>query len=81
MDFIPRRDRSASPALSELSFYEDLLERLAPDPHPVLQLAIRWLKRHQPPGRESVLIHGDYRLGNIVFDETACAPSSIGNWP
>jgi aminoglycoside phosphotransferase (APT) family kinase protein len=70
MDFIPRRSRSASLALSELAFYEDLLERLAPDPHPVLELTIRWLQRHQPTGRGPVLIHGDYRLGNIVFDET-----------
>jgi aminoglycoside phosphotransferase (APT) family kinase protein len=70
MDFIPRRLHSASPAQSELTFYEGLLERLAPGPHPALELAIRWLKRHQPPAREPVLVHGDYRLGNIVCDET-----------
>jgi aminoglycoside phosphotransferase (APT) family kinase protein len=68
-DGLPRRSLGSSPAMGELNLYEDLLERLAPDPHPALELAIRWLKGHQPPAREPVLVHGDYRLGNIIFDE------------
>jgi aminoglycoside phosphotransferase (APT) family kinase protein len=75
---LPRRFSSGSPALAELAFYEALLERLAPDPHPALEWAIRWLKGRQPPGREPVLVHGDYRLGNIVFDETGVR--SVLDW-
>ncbi|MCU0580112.1 MAG: phosphotransferase family protein, partial [Desulfobacterota bacterium] len=69
-DSLPRHFPGASPAAGELSFYEDLLERLAPDPHPALELAIRWLRGHEPPARKPVLVHGDYRLGNVIFDET-----------
>jgi aminoglycoside phosphotransferase (APT) family kinase protein len=68
-DFLPWRSRTDSPALSELLFYERLLEKFSPDPHPALELVIRWLKQHLPPSRDKVLLHGDYRLGNIVFTE------------
>jgi aminoglycoside phosphotransferase (APT) family kinase protein len=69
LDFVPRRAGKATPAMGELLFYENLLHRLSPDPHPALELVIRWLKTHQPPPAEAVLLHGDYRLGNIIFTE------------
>jgi aminoglycoside phosphotransferase (APT) family kinase protein len=68
-DFVPRRTGKAPPAMAELLFYENLLHRLSPDPHPAMELVIRWLKTHQPPPAEAVLLHGDYRLGNIIFTE------------
>jgi aminoglycoside phosphotransferase (APT) family kinase protein len=77
-DFLPWRSRHSSPALSELGFYETLLEKFSPDPHPALELAIRWLKAHLPSPREQVLVHGDYRLGNIVYNEAGVR--SILDW-
>ncbi|HMK64926.1 MAG TPA: phosphotransferase family protein, partial [Thermodesulfobacteriota bacterium] len=77
-DFMPARARSGSPALGELLFYEELFHRLSPDPHPVIELVIRWLKTHQPPPHEPVLLHGDYRLGNIIFTEEGV--QSILDW-
>jgi aminoglycoside phosphotransferase (APT) family kinase protein len=32
----------------------------------VFELAMEWLSAHQPPEREPVLVHGDFRLGNLV---------------
>jgi aminoglycoside phosphotransferase (APT) family kinase protein len=43
---------------------------LAPDPHPVLDLAIRWLGARMPAQRETTVVHGDYRMGNVIVDET-----------
>jgi aminoglycoside phosphotransferase (APT) family kinase protein len=36
------------------------------EPHPVLELALRWLRPRMPAPRRLVVSHGDYRLGNIV---------------
>jgi aminoglycoside phosphotransferase (APT) family kinase protein len=77
-DFVPNRAKSHSPALGELLFYETLLHRLSSDPHPVIELVIRWLKNRQPPLHEPVLLHGDYRLGNIIF--TGKGVQSILDW-
>ncbi len=77
-DFMPRRSRTDSPALNELLFYESLLDRFSPDPHPAIELVMRWLKGHLPPARDQVLLHGDYRLGNIIFNEQGV--QSILDW-
>ncbi len=33
---------------------------------PVFELAFRWLREHLPPAVTPVLVHGDYRHGNLV---------------
>jgi aminoglycoside phosphotransferase (APT) family kinase protein len=38
------------------------------DPLPALAQALEWCGRHVPPEREPVLLWGDVRLGNLVFD-------------
>ncbi len=38
------------------------------DPLPALAQALDWCGRHVPPEREAVLLWGDVRLGNLVFD-------------
>jgi aminoglycoside phosphotransferase (APT) family kinase protein len=30
--------------------------------------AIRWLQRHRPPARRATLVHGDFRMGNLIVD-------------
>jgi aminoglycoside phosphotransferase (APT) family kinase protein len=39
------------------------------DPLPALAQALDWCARHCPPEREAVLLWGDVRLGNLVFDD------------
>ena len=59
---------SGRAAPTELAWYTRRLERLAPLPA-VLTGALWWLERHRPqaPTRR-VLVHGDYRMGNLVVD-------------
>jgi len=50
----------------QLDRYHVVLDELG-RPHPTFELAIRWLSAHRPgPGR-SCLVHGDFRLGNLLI--------------
>lgn len=35
-------------------------------PRPALELALRWLERQRPPAEMQVLLHGDFRVGNLM---------------
>ncbi len=35
-------------------------------PHPAFELAFRWLERNRPPVGRACVVHGDFRLGNIM---------------
>jgi aminoglycoside phosphotransferase (APT) family kinase protein len=39
-----------------------------PDPHPVAEWGIAWLRRHLPVPVAPVLCHGDFRTGNFLAD-------------
>jgi aminoglycoside phosphotransferase (APT) family kinase protein len=53
---------------AELARYAEILHGIAPDPHPALELAIRWLGARMPAPRRTTVVHGDYRLGNVIVD-------------
>jgi aminoglycoside phosphotransferase (APT) family kinase protein len=36
------------------------------EPHPAFELALRWLRERAPGGRPPALVHGDFRVGNLV---------------
>ena len=37
--------------------------------HPAFEIAFRWLEAHRPRQRPAQLVHGDFRLGNLVIGE------------
>lgn len=39
------------------------------EPHPAIELGLWWLRENRPPARDAVVVHGDYRIGNVVVDE------------
>jgi len=39
------------------------------EPHPAIELGLWWLRENRPPAREQVVVHGDFRIGNVVVDE------------
>ncbi|GLV48999.1 phosphotransferase [Thermus sp. LT1-2-5] len=47
--------------------YQDL-DGLA-EPHPALEWGLRWLLEHPPNPRPLVLVHGDFRIGNLLVNE------------
>ncbi len=49
------------------------------EPHPALELGLRWLERHEPPApRKLTFCHGDYRIGNVVVNENGLV--SVLDW-
>jgi aminoglycoside phosphotransferase (APT) family kinase protein len=40
---------------------------------PVMALALHWLEHHLPPPAEPVLLHGDFRMGNLMVDADGLA--------
>jgi aminoglycoside phosphotransferase (APT) family kinase protein len=69
LDRLPGLDPGKSPAESELDHYEQNYRIAVPNPHPVFELAFRWCRQNLPDVPRSVLVHGDYRLGNFIFGE------------
>ena len=57
-------------ALAEIERYRQLLD-LADHghPRPALRFGGRWLSRHAPSCARAALVHGDFRVGNVLFDE------------
>ncbi len=65
LDFLPRPEARQSPAQSALERTARQLHGLG-EPHPVLELAIRWLRPRAPACPDPVLVHGDFRVGNLM---------------
>jgi aminoglycoside phosphotransferase (APT) family kinase protein len=58
-----------SPARDQIARLSAGLRALAAEPHAVLALAERWLLSRAPERACRSLVHGDYRVGNVLFDE------------
>lgn len=65
---LPGPQHGRSPAEEEIARYEEMYRTMAREPHPAFELAFRWLRQHLPARQEQVLVHGDYRMGNLMFD-------------
>jgi aminoglycoside phosphotransferase (APT) family kinase protein len=39
------------------------------EPHPAIELGLWWLRENRPPARDSVVAHGDFRIGNLVVGD------------
>jgi aminoglycoside phosphotransferase (APT) family kinase protein len=77
---LPAPKPGVSPAQAELERYEANFRASSPDPHPVFELALRWMWANLPQVDEQTFVHGDLRLGNFMFEKTDCAASSTGSW-
>ncbi|HSL57620.1 MAG TPA: phosphotransferase family protein [Acidimicrobiales bacterium] len=53
------------PTDDQLARYRAVLHDFG-DPHPVFELALRWLAARRPPPSPPVVVHGDFRLGNLL---------------
>jgi aminoglycoside phosphotransferase (APT) family kinase protein len=60
-----------------LDALESELDRIG-EPHPALELGLRWLRSHLPGPVEPALVHGDFRLSNWMVDEAGLV--SVLDW-
>jgi aminoglycoside phosphotransferase (APT) family kinase protein len=51
-----------------------------PEPSPEMDALIAWLGSHTPPADETALVHGDFRLGNLLFDPAAPRILAVLDW-
>jgi len=63
---LSRPEAGTPPAAAELARFEDIQRAIAPDPHPAFELAFRWLRPRVPPSHRLTVVHGDYRVGNVI---------------
>ena len=55
-----------------LEQFEDELDSVG-EPHPAIELGLRWLHDHRPEPLAPVVCHGDFRIGNVVVSERGLA--------
>ena len=72
LDFLPGPAPGEPIAASEVDRLEQLYRAIAVEPHPVFEITLRWLRSNLPasaPGAAPALVHGDFRIGNVLVDE------------
>ena len=57
-----------SPAKIELGHWEVEYRRVQLEPHPELDYVLSWLGRTAPQAEAIVLVHGDFKPGNALFE-------------
>jgi aminoglycoside phosphotransferase (APT) family kinase protein len=66
LELLPGPQPGQTPAQMKMAQIEAELDDID-EPHPALEFCLRWLRRNEPPPPERlVLVHGDYRIGNIL---------------
>lgn len=55
-------------AAGQLALYRSAYRDYPPQ-SPVFEYAFRWLEAHLPASRREVVVHGDFRNGNLLVDE------------
>jgi len=61
------------PAVGDPVEFQRLTYESFDDPHPVFDLVYRWLAANRPTDLLSCVVHGDFRLGNLLVDESGLA--------
>jgi aminoglycoside phosphotransferase (APT) family kinase protein len=63
---VPTRE---SCAMRELDYWAGVIAKDEIHPSPIVEAAIRWLRRNPPPPAQKLsLVHADYRTGNFLYN-------------
>ncbi len=72
LGFLPRPAEGVSPAQHTIDNLRESLAELGVH-SPGLTAGLRWLERNQPPAGDLYVLHGDFRVGNLIVDEEGLA--------
>ncbi len=56
----------ADPAEQQLRYWEAVFRSDQREPYPEIELALAWLRENLPPPLGPVLVHGDFKPGNVL---------------
>ncbi|MCE0761932.1 phosphotransferase family protein [Pseudonocardia kujensis] len=79
-DAVAPRVGSTENALWRLNFERQLWELDRAEDVPVMEVAGAWLERNAPALDRASVVHGDYRSGNFLFDESTGRISAVLDW-
>ncbi len=68
LDFLGAPEGPERCAEREIERWATIMRQQALEPQPALELAIAWLRAHQPVAQQVALVHADYRTGNFLVD-------------
>lgn len=77
---VPTGSVPGLPGGDQLALLRQTLDRMGGS-YPVFEVALRWLERHRPPPGRQVIVHGDFRMGNLIVGRRGCGASWIGAGP
>jgi aminoglycoside phosphotransferase (APT) family kinase protein len=60
-------------ALERIAALQSLIDRYGDEPEPILEDALGWMKANAPSAAATTLVHGDYRTGNLIYDDDRIA--------
>ncbi|MEO7573254.1 MAG: phosphotransferase family protein [Acidimicrobiales bacterium] len=69
---IPVGEVAGLRATDQLQQLKAILDTLG-EPHPAFELGFRWLEANRPSERPPCIVHGDFRLGNLLVDHAGLA--------
>lgn len=79
-DFAVPRAGTTDAALWQVNYWTRVRALEETDSLPLLTLAETWLYDHLPTCAQPVLLHGDYRVGNFLFDEDKLEITALLDW-
>lgn len=79
-DFAVPRAGTTDAALWQVNYWTKVRELDRLDSLPLLTLAETWMYDNLPVCEEPVLLHGDHRLGNFLFDEDSLQITAVLDW-
>ncbi len=76
---VPRADPRQA-ALWQLNWWSRVWREDSLQGIPAIAVAERWMRRNLPETQDLVMVHGDYRTGNYLFDEESGKITAILDW-
>jgi aminoglycoside phosphotransferase (APT) family kinase protein len=67
LDFLGTPTRENTAAI-QVGLWETQFLKQRMEPHPAIAFAFQWLKANAPVAERISLVHGDFRLGNFLFE-------------